>query len=181
MRLAATLLTVTLLLSTSSAFAASGRTMKITAPIKGSCITSGYGHRRAPTAGASSFHQAVDLRAACGTQVVAAADGVVSFAGWYRGYGNQLRIRHADGTETRYSHLSKITVRPGAHVGEGNPVAKSGHSTSLKHGVPCHLHFEILAKNRFGKYGKINPEPFVRAKWCAGKRRSTGGGQFLTR
>lgn len=182
MRLTTIVTALTLLVSANASAATGAQQVRahITPPIK-SCITSGYGARKRPVKGATSFHEAVDFRAQCGTLVNAAADGVVTFAGWYRGYGNQLRIRHADGTETRYSHLSKITVRPGAHVGEGRPVAKSGRTTSIKAGLPCHLHFEILARRKNGTYGKINPEPFVRLNWCNGKRGKATGGHFLTR
>ena len=62
------------------------------------------------------MHRGIDFRAAYGTPILAAADGRVIGAGWAGGYGRQVRISHADGLATSYSHMSRIAVSPGTSV-----------------------------------------------------------------
>jgi murein DD-endopeptidase MepM/ murein hydrolase activator NlpD len=71
-------------------------------------------------------HLGVDYAAPAGTPVAAAADGVVRSAGWDGGYGRAVRIRHANGYETLYGHLSRIHVRPGQRVTQGTPIGAVG-------------------------------------------------------
>jgi murein DD-endopeptidase MepM/ murein hydrolase activator NlpD len=87
------------------------------------------------------MHAGIDFGAPVGSEVRAAADGVVEFAGPAPGFGNHVRIRHA-GFETSYSHLSEIpeSIKPGAAVKQGDIVALSGN-TGLSTGP--HLHFEF--------------------------------------
>jgi len=75
-------------------------------------------------------HLGVDYAAPSGTPVMAAADGVVALAGWLGGYGNAVRLRHANGLETLYGHLSRIQVRPGQRVAQGSAIGAVG-STGL--------------------------------------------------
>ncbi|WP_035764409.1 M23 family metallopeptidase [Butyrivibrio sp. NC2002] len=110
-------------------------------PISGGRLSSGFGRRKAPTKGASSFHKGVDWATPVGTAVMASNAGVVTRAGWGRGYGYVVYISHADGRETRYGHLSKILVKPGQSVSQGEKIALSGN-TGVSTGA--HLHFEIL-------------------------------------
>lgn len=81
----------------------------------------------------------IDIPDPIGTPVHAAGSGTVTFAGWSRGYGNMVRIDHGDGNETRYAHLSAITVVPGA-VEQGAVIGNVG-STGRSTGA--HLHFEV--------------------------------------
>lgn len=116
----------------------------------GGYVLSGYGYR---TGFGSSFHQGVDLNAATGTRVKSAADGTVILAQWYFGYGKCIKVRHADGYVTLYGHLSRINVRPGQHVSQGQVIARSGRTGSAS----CsHLHFEIT---RNGSH--MNPMSFI--------------------
>ena len=106
-------------------------------------ITSPYGSRR------GGFHPGVDIGNARGTTVVAAADGVVlvavtgCFEGNARcggGYGNHIDIQHANGTMTRYGHLSKVNVSAGQDVSQGDKIGAIG---STGNSTGPHLHFEI--------------------------------------
>ena len=110
-------------------------------PISGGRLTSGFGKRNRPTRGASSYHKGVDWATPVGTSVVASSSGVVTRAGWGSGYGYCVYIRHPDGRETRYGHLSKVLVSVGQSVSQGQRIALSGN-TGVSTGP--HLHFEIL-------------------------------------
>ena len=110
-------------------------------PISGGRLTSGFGRRNRPTKGASSYHKGVDWATPVGTSVVASSSGTVTRAGWGSGYGYCVYIRHPDGRETRYGHLSKVLVSVGQSVSQGQRIALSGN-TGVSTGP--HLHFEIL-------------------------------------
>lgn len=109
-------------------------------PISGGRLSSGFGARSAPTKGASTNHQGVDWAVPIGTTVVASNAGTVSYAGWASGYGYAVYINHADGRQTRYGHLSKVLVKTGQSVAQGEKIALSGN-TGRSTGP--HLHFEI--------------------------------------
>jgi murein DD-endopeptidase MepM/ murein hydrolase activator NlpD len=117
------------------------------APLDFIRVTSGYGMRRHPILGFSRMHQGVDFAARPGAPVLAAADGVVTQAGWDGGYGELLRIRHAGGWATGYAHLSRFAsgIRPGARVERGQVVGFVGR-TGLATGP--HLHFEVVFNGR---------------------------------
>lgn len=110
-------------------------------PISGGRQSSGFGRRKAPTKGASTYHKGIDWAVPTGTAVVASSAGTVTKAGWGSGYGYVVYIRHADGRETRYAHLSKVLVKAGQSVSQGQKIALSGN-TGRSTGP--HLHFEIL-------------------------------------
>ena len=76
-----------------------------------------------------------------GTKVVASCGGVVAKAGWGKGYGYCIYINHEDGSQTRYAHLSKVLVKVGQTVKQGEKIALSGN-TGVSTGP--HIHFEIL-------------------------------------
>ena len=98
-------------------------------------FTSGYGWRW------GRMHRGIDIAAPVGTPIVAAAGGEVISAGWNSGgFGNLVKIRHSDGTVTFYAHNSKIHVRQGEYVKQGQHIANMG-STGFSTGP--HLHFEI--------------------------------------
>ena len=113
----------------------------ILAPIKGAPITSLFGMRFHPILHILRLHAGLDFGAPVGSQVRAAADGTVEFAGQASGFGNHVKIMHA-GFETSYSHLSEIpeSIRPGVKVKEGDIIALSGN-TGLSTGP--HLHFQF--------------------------------------
>jgi len=116
-------------------------------PIKGNYVTSHYGYR--PQFGRT--HKGVDLRAAIGDTVYSAFSGRVRLTRFERGgYGFYVIVRHENGLETVYGHLSRFLVKPDQYVKAGQPIALSGN-TGRSTGP--HLHFET----RFMGYA-INPE-----------------------
>jgi len=110
-------------------------------PISGGRMSSGFGPRRAPTKGASTYHKGVDWAVPTGTAVMASSGGTIIKAGWGSGYGYVVYIDHGDGRQTRYAHLSKVLVKTGQKVVQGQKIALSGN-TGRSTGP--HLHFEIL-------------------------------------
>lgn len=89
----------------------------------------------------STNHQGIDFAAPIGTAVVAAMPGRVVSAGVLGGYGNQVLLQHADGSQTRYGHLSTIGVRPGQVLSAGQRIGAVGN-TGVSTGA--HLHFEVI-------------------------------------
>jgi murein DD-endopeptidase MepM/ murein hydrolase activator NlpD len=103
-------------------------------PAKG-VLTSGFGMRWGRP------HKGIDVANSTGTPVYASAPGVIDKAGWTKGgYGNLVEVRHPDGSMTRYGHNSKVLVRPGQQVQQGETIALMG-STGFSTGP--HTHFEI--------------------------------------
>lgn len=100
-------------------------------------------------------HQGIDLAGPVGTPVYATGDGVVIFAGWQRGYGNVIKLQHAMGTETRYSHLSKIRVKAGQKVSRNSLIGDMGN-TGRSTGP--HLHYEVRVDGK-----AVNPMSFIKA------------------
>jgi len=136
-------------------FDATGKNMRSTlmrTPLdRGYRISSSYGFRRHPIAGYRKMHQGMDFAASTGTPIIAPADGVVVEARRWGGYGNWLRIRHGNGLETGYGHLSRYGtgIRAGQRVIQGQVVAYVG-STGASTGP--HLHYEIWRNGQ-----RINP------------------------
>lgn len=122
-------------------------------PVESGYISSFFGGRTDPFHGRTAFHSGIDFAGAAGTRVLAAADGVVSFAGRDGNYGKLVEITHGNGYVTRYAHNSTILVETGATVRRGDPVALMG-STGRSTGT--HLHFEVLREGR-----PVNPLSFV--------------------
>ena len=110
-------------------------------PISGGRLTSRFGKRKAPVAGASTYHKGVDWAVPTGTAVFASSGGTVAKAGWGSGYGYVVYINHPDGRQTRYTHCSKVLVSAGQTVKQGQKIALSGN-TGVSSGP--HVHFEML-------------------------------------
>ncbi|MBQ0043182.1 MAG: M23 family metallopeptidase [Lachnospiraceae bacterium] len=110
-------------------------------PLNGGHLTSYFGNRNAPTKGASTNHKGIDWATPIGTSIYASCGGTVTKAGWGSGYGYVVYIKHPDGRETRYAHLSKIIVTTGQYVSQGTRIALSGNSGRS---TGPHLHFEML-------------------------------------
>ncbi|AGY56860.1 M23 family metallopeptidase [Gloeobacter kilaueensis] len=123
------------------------------APLQKIQVTSPFGERFHPVLHRTRMHEGVDLRAAVGTPVYAAAAGTVAAIGSGSGYGNMLIVDHGNGWKTRYAHLSQIKVANGEHVKAGEPIARSGES-GLTNGP--HLHFELLHNGR-----AVDPVPHL--------------------
>jgi murein DD-endopeptidase MepM/ murein hydrolase activator NlpD len=103
-------------------------------------LSSGYGARRHPVLGYVRMHKGLDIAAPYGAPIYAATDGVVTFAGRNRGYGNFVKIAHAGAYATGYGHMSRIAVRSGTRVRKGQVIGYIG-STGLSTGP--HLHYEL--------------------------------------
>ncbi len=116
-------------------------------------LSSGFGTRIHPVTHLESAHLGLDIAAPTGTEVVAAANGRVTHAGPAGTYGNLVTIRHADGTETRYAHLSVVRVQRGDQVAAGariGDVGNTGNSTGP------HLHFEVRKDGH-----AVDPRPLL--------------------
>lgn len=114
-------------------------------------LTSGFGMRRHPLLGILRMHAGVDWAAPRGTPVMAAGNGTIEFAGRRGGYGNYMRIKHANGYKTAYAHMHRFArgMAPGRKVLQGETIGYIGN-TGISSGP--HLHFEVLVNNR-----PINP------------------------
>lgn len=108
-------------------------------------ISSPFGYRADPFTGAKSFHTGVDLACPSGTPVVSAASGTVSFVGYSNVFGNYIIVKHSNGYQTLYGHLSKILAGKGQHVSQGTRIGLVG-STGYSTGP--HLHFTIFKNGK---------------------------------
>lgn len=116
-------------------------------------VTSDYGPREAPTTGASTNHKGIDIGAAAGADIVAAAPGTVKAAAYSSTAGNYVMIDHGSGIYTVYMHASAITTSVGAEVQAGEVIAKVG-STGVSTGN--HLHFGVSVGG-----GYVNPWDYL--------------------
>lgn len=117
-------------------------------------VTSPYGFREQPTAGASRFHQGIDLGAAAGTTIVASRAGTVTSAGYSNSLGWYVTINHGDGFSSMYGHmLGPAYVSSGSYVSQGQSIGGVG-STGISTGN--HLHFAILYNGAYQ-----NPAAYV--------------------
>ena len=117
-------------------------------PVAAGVMRSGFGSRRHPLLGYTRTHTGVDWAAPLGTPIYAAGNGTIERAAWESGYGRHVRIRHANGYETTYSHMTAFArgMKAGLRVRQGQVIGYVG-STGLSTGP--HLHFEIKVNNRF--------------------------------
>lgn len=118
-------------------------------PIDGARLTSSFGMRRHPIMGFTLMHKGVDFGAAVGTPVQAAGDGTVEQAGWNGAYGNYIRLQHGNGYATAYAHLSRIGVKQGQRVRQGQIIGSVG-TTGRSTGP--HLHYEVMVQKK-----QVNP------------------------
>ncbi len=118
----------------------SARRYYLSSPLEFSRVSSGYGMRFHPISGERKAHMGVDYAAPTGTPVRTIGDGVVEFAGVQRGYGNVIYIRHRNNQMTVYAHLSRIAVRDGQRVNQGEHIGAVG-STGASTGPHLHLEF----------------------------------------
>jgi len=109
-------------------------------PVEGT-LTSGYGPREHPITGKADFHTGIDIAAAAGTPILAAASGIVEQCGESASLGNYLILRHNKDTVTTYSHCLELLVQEGDAVDRGEMIALVG-STGVSTGA--HLHFECI-------------------------------------
>jgi murein DD-endopeptidase MepM/ murein hydrolase activator NlpD len=130
-------------------------------------LTSPFGSRVSPFTHGGEFHKGLDLSAPTGTQIYAAADGTVSFAGrvalnqsvpWWR-FGNVVVIRHSDHFLTIYGHCDTVTVHTGQEVKQGQTIATVG---STGWSTNSHLHYEIRNDlENAGTYVAVDPRIYI--------------------
>ncbi|GAA6207795.1 DUF5930 domain-containing protein [Cognatishimia sp. WU-CL00825] len=119
-------------------------------PVKSAVrFTSGFGMRW------GRMHKGADFAGPTGTNIYSTADGVVAHAGWLSGYGRLIKIKHANGIETRYAHLAKIRVNVGQRVSRGDHIGDMGNSGRS---TGTHLHYEVRVNGT-----AVNPMKFIKA------------------
>lgn len=122
-------------------------------PIKKGWLSSKYGKRTDPFTGRIAWHEGVDFAGKDGSDVIAVAAGVVTWAGPRYGYGLLVEIDHGDGYTTRYAHNKKALVKPGDIVSKGQVLSlmgSSGRSTGP------HVHYEVRHRGR-----SMDPAKFI--------------------
>jgi len=117
-------------------------------PVNNAIMRSGFGSRRHPILGYVKMHTGVDWATPYGTPIFASGNGVVEKAGWEGGYGKYVRLKHNNGYETAYAHMSAFAkgMEPGKRVRQGQVIGFVG-STGQSTGA--HVHYEILVNGRF--------------------------------
>lgn len=116
-------------------------------------LSSKFGYRKHPIHGVRKFHGGLDMACPTGTPINAPADGVIDFAGWVKGYGNFIRVKHKNGYVTAYGHLSSINVKRGQNITQKQIIGKVG-TTGGSTGP--HLHYEIVKNGK-----KVNPQGYL--------------------
>ena len=117
-------------------------------PVAEGIMRSSFGIRRHPILGYTKMHTGVDWAAPTGTPIYASGNGMIEKEGWESGYGKYIRIRHTNGYETAYGHMSAFArgIEEGKRVRQGQVIGFVG-STGLSTG--SHVHYEILVNGRF--------------------------------
>jgi murein DD-endopeptidase MepM/ murein hydrolase activator NlpD len=118
----------------------------LSSPVEFSRVSSGFSMRLHPILNSWRQHNGTDFAAPTGTAVRAVGDGTVDFAGQQSGYGNIVVIQHRNNQQTVYAHLSRIDVRGGQTVSQGQFIGAVG-STGWATGP--HLHFEFRVAGAF--------------------------------
>jgi murein DD-endopeptidase MepM/ murein hydrolase activator NlpD len=122
-------------------------------PITKGWTSSYFGKRADPFTGKLAMHKGMDFAGKEGSEIVAVAGGVVTWAGDRYGYGHLVEINHGNGYTTRYGHNAKLLVKVGDSVEKGQVISQMG-STGRSTGP--HVHFEVLKNDR-----QVNPAKFV--------------------
>ena len=134
-------------------------------PLEGR-ITSSFGERVDPFNGEGAFHRGIDISSSYGHQIIAPADGVVTYAEFMSGYGRMVVIDHGRGIQTRYGHMAGFSVHEGQQVKRGEligSVGLSGRSTGP------HLHYEVWVRGT-----PVNPHKYLRTTLARVRNISTG-------
>ncbi|WP_284307317.1 M23 family metallopeptidase [Hydrogenophaga electricum] len=146
----------------------SSRKNFLSSPLAFTRVSSGYGMRFHPITGKQKAHLGVDYAAPSGTPVRTIGDGVVSFAGWRNGYGNTIEISHRGNQSTLYAHLSRIGVRQGQKVEQGEFIGAVG-STGLSTGPHLHLEFKVKGVHQDPlEVARKSESVPMQAEWRAG-------------
>jgi len=123
-------------------------------PVKSGWMSSYFGRRTDPFTGKTATHRGVDFAGKEGAEIVAVADGVVTWSSKRYGYGQLVEINHGNGYSTRYAHNSENLVAVGEEVKKGQTVALMGETGRA---TGPNLHFEVLHQGQ-----RVNPVNFIR-------------------
>ncbi len=137
-------------------------------PLQNTRLTSNFGMRNHPVLGGRRAHSGIDLGAPVGTPVYATADGVISRASWFGGYGLFISIEHGGDLQTRYGHMSRLNVADGQKVRKGDVIGFVG-STGRSTGP--HLHYEVRVDG-----AAVNPIPYMQGDRLAATAEQGGKG-----
>jgi murein DD-endopeptidase MepM/ murein hydrolase activator NlpD len=121
-------------------------------PVSGSLV-SFFGKRTDPFSGEGAIHTGLDISVPSGTPVRAAADGIITQAGPFAGYGRIIMVNHGGGCSTYYAHLSRFEVLPGQSVRRGDVI---GYSGATGRATSPHLHYEVRMNGV-----PVNPYPYL--------------------
>jgi len=133
------------------------RKMFLRVPVKFGLRTSSYSTRRFhPISKKYKRHTGIDYSAAHGTPIFATAGGTVEFAGWRGGYGKLVVIRHPNGYQTYYGHCSRLLVKRGTYVKQGQAIAGVGQTGQA---TGPHVHYEIRINGK-----PVNPKSIKSTK-----------------
>ena len=143
----------------------------LASPMEFSRMTSGFAMRFHPILKTWRAHLGVDYAAPTGTPVRTVGDGTVSFAGWQNGYGNVIQVDHGGDRKTLYAHLSRIDVRKGQRVEQGQHIGAVG-STGWSTGPHLHFEFHVRGKHQdpmiIAKASEpVTLEPAARAQFAS--------------
>ncbi|MEQ1494225.1 MAG: M23 family metallopeptidase [Novosphingobium sp.] len=128
-------------------------------PLDSATMTSSFGMRTHPVLGGRRGHKGVDLAMPTGTPVYATADGVIGKAEWFSSYGLYIAIEHGGNIQTRYGHLSRLTVAAGQKVRKGDLI---GYVGSTGRSTGPHLHYEVRIAG-----AAVNPIPYMNGNTVA--------------
>jgi murein DD-endopeptidase MepM/ murein hydrolase activator NlpD len=123
-------------------------------PVKSGFMSSYFGRRTDPFTGKTATHKGIDFAGKAGAEVLAVADGIVTWSAKRYGYGKLVEINHGNGYSTRYAHNSENLVSVGDEVRKGQTVALMGETGRA---TGPNLHFEVLKGGR-----QVNPVDFIR-------------------
>jgi len=116
-------------------------------------LSSGFGYRISPFTGLREFHKGIDIAGKKLTEIIATADGVVTFSGKNGFYGNMIKIDHGHGMVSRYGHIHKTLKKQGEAVKRGDVIALMGNTGRS---TGSHLHYEILLNGL-----PVNPNKYI--------------------
>ncbi|HSR53809.1 MAG TPA: M23 family metallopeptidase [Acidobacteriota bacterium] len=123
-------------------------------PVRHGIMGDGRGYRRDPFKGTRAWHNGLDVRAPKGSRVIAAADGVITYAGWRSGFGKLVVVKHRFGFESYYGHLSKVMVEKGQAVRRTDVL---GYVGSTGRATGNHVHFEVRFRG-----DSLDPQRLIR-------------------
>ena len=122
-------------------------------PVDSPAFTSSFGMRNHPILGGRRAHKGVDLAMPAGSPIYATADGVISRADWFSGYGLYVAIEHGGELQTRYGHMSRLNVEAGQQVKKGDII---GYVGTTGRSTGPHLHYEVRIAGE-----AVNPVPYL--------------------